>query len=290
MKGRLVSLLVSAAVVLDAASALACSFSPPEARTADATVDDGTLAPARPVVTGVTLLRGYGSECVDRGGFTCSDIGVVHLELAPAADDRTPPGGIGYRLVVVGGSLPEGFFGFPNEPFLASAEGLWGFWVDGANDAQEPVDFTLTLAAVDAAGNESVPSAPLRVHDPGRTAATDECVRRSARPPSDGGEPPRAAEPDAASGASEDAGADDPQEGGSDGAGEPPGIDEASEPAREPGSEQASCAVTTRRERGSWGSLTWLGLGGLFVLAWSRRRPAHSLPGRCVRAAPPRRP
>ncbi len=40
-------------------------------------------------------------------------------------------------------------------------------WIDGATDNQEPIDFTLAVTAVDLAGNESVPSSPIRVSHPG---------------------------------------------------------------------------------------------------------------------------
>ena len=43
-------------------------------------------------------------------------------------------------------------------------------WVDRATD-QEAIDFTVTVTAVDLAGNESVPSLPIRVRHPGAKPA-----------------------------------------------------------------------------------------------------------------------
>jgi len=82
-----------------------------------------------------------------------------------ATDDVSPPSGMGYRFTVVAGALPPGFT-LPERPSKIYVEDgeLWLGWDDGATDDQEDIDFTLSVVAIDGAGNESAPQT-VRVSD-----------------------------------------------------------------------------------------------------------------------------
>ena len=96
--------------------------------------------------------------CGGSGDPGCDAYGVVHIEINLASDDQTPSVKIGYRFTVASGTPPAGLV-FPENPVeLPPGETAFIFlWNDGATDRQEPVDFTLSIAAVDQAGNESTP-------------------------------------------------------------------------------------------------------------------------------------
>jgi hypothetical protein len=106
---------------------------------------------------------------------SCANIGLIQLAFTGAKDDRTPRARIGYRITHVAGTLPD-TLSLPRYAEVASPETgdasgemflftlLWG---DPATGDQAPLDFTITLTAVDLAGNESAPSAPIRIRHPG---------------------------------------------------------------------------------------------------------------------------
>lgn len=106
------------------------------------------------------------------GGSSCDDIGVIVIELVRVDDDRTPREKLGYRITHVEGTLLDAGMlrsgvvfrvaTVPGKPLQFTLP-----WIDGATDNQEPIDFTLAVTAVDLAGNESVPSSPIRVSHPG---------------------------------------------------------------------------------------------------------------------------
>ena len=110
-----------------------------------------------------------------RSGTSCDDTGLIHIDFTSARDDRTPRERIGYRITHVAGTLPYGL-SLPRyvhlaRPLVGDGSGevfrLAMAWTDPATGNQEAIDFTIALTAVDLAGNESVPSAPIRVRDPG---------------------------------------------------------------------------------------------------------------------------
>jgi hypothetical protein len=115
----------------------------------------------------VSVVRGSAPS-----GSSCDDIGVIVIELVRVGDDRTPREKLGYRITHVEGTLIDAGMlrsGFvfrvtpvPGKPLQFTLP-----WIDGATDTQEPIDFTLAVTAVDSAGNESVPSSPIRVSHPG---------------------------------------------------------------------------------------------------------------------------
>jgi len=113
------------------------------------------------------------------GGNSCEGIGTLAIGAA-ASDDLTPANGIGYQFVLVAGALPAGFT-LPQGPskVTISDDKIWFAWDDGATDDQEDIDFTLSVVAIDAAGNESAPQT-VRVSDhPGFGCAV--ARRRSTR-------------------------------------------------------------------------------------------------------------
>ena len=88
--------------------------------------------------------EGCGSSC---GEF--ADVEISNL----ATDDMTPPERIGYRFAVVAGTPPADFAP-PSRPQLARWNGKYLLGLSGTS---ESFDFTLSMVAIDAAGNESAP-------------------------------------------------------------------------------------------------------------------------------------
>jgi hypothetical protein len=115
------------------------------------------VAPTLDPLPPPTIGRGYAPSGCSGSGSTCDDIGTV-LITPSAMDDMTPPDGIGFRITLAGGTLPPGFTlptgAIKREPSYAY---LLLTWVDGATDDQDAIDFTLSIVAVDLAGNESAP-------------------------------------------------------------------------------------------------------------------------------------
>jgi uncharacterized protein (TIGR03382 family) len=119
-----------------------------------------------PVLTGLAVTdikRGRGPESTGCGssGSSCDDLGWIGINPA-VTDDHTPAEKLGFLVSVVGGKLPQGL-DVPAEPLRLPLPGqqIVLSWLDGASDDQEPFDFTLSVVALDLAGNES---APVEVH------------------------------------------------------------------------------------------------------------------------------
>jgi hypothetical protein len=152
-------------------TAESCSFALTQHETDAAEQKLDRQPPDRVEATVVRIMRGRapGPEST-----SCDDIGVIEIELRRFEDDRTPRQRLGYRLALVEGTLPDGM--------RLPAEALRAFvtagtpvriplpWLDGATDAQEPFEFSLTVTAIDLAGNGGAPSLPVRISHPGRKA------------------------------------------------------------------------------------------------------------------------
>lgn len=172
MLPRLASLPFLFGALLHALPALACELAPPTPLVVDAHEQQIDHTPPGKIPSvGVTIVRGRGP----RGGCdgsqqstSCDDLGTVTLHPTPPTDDRTAPGDLGYVVKVTAGNLPPGAT-LPSDTVLADpAAGLLALgWIDGANDDQESIDFTLTLTPVDRGGNAGPESDPIRVHDDG---------------------------------------------------------------------------------------------------------------------------
>jgi hypothetical protein len=108
-----------------------------------------TLAP----IGEVMIHRGHDPEsrgCIDSG--ICGEFLGSFSIAVQATDDIAPAERIGYRVSVASGTPPQGFH--MRDPIRANGS-LWVWWNDGATGDQEAFDFTLSLVAIDEAGNES---------------------------------------------------------------------------------------------------------------------------------------
>lgn len=142
--------------------ALACSLLGPQVHTLDEASDDVT-PPETPRLLELSVSRGGGGP--PGTWSSCSDIGAVGLALA-ADDDVSPAEAIGFRLTLAGGVLP---FELPADPVRPQGQGwLTLNWIDEATREQEPIDATLSIEAVDEAGNVSAEALTVQVVDPGR--------------------------------------------------------------------------------------------------------------------------
>ena len=148
-----------------AAPAVACSYlghEPHEIDPAEQGVD--TEPPGQAEVLELFVEREEKSLCP----------GFIYLLMTPAEDDRTNPESIGYFLAVVDGNRPGNltFAGHSsiNEPVLIIPDqdppGQAGLLMTLENDdVRSPVDFTVTVTAVDLAGNRGPASEPFRIFD-----------------------------------------------------------------------------------------------------------------------------
>ncbi|HTV18714.1 MAG TPA: hypothetical protein VMG12_08590 [Polyangiaceae bacterium] len=170
------ALFLGAAVSAAAEPAPTCLFAPLVPHRVDATLQQGDVsAPPTPVVVSVDAFRRNGMTCTHAScvANSCGSTGTVRIDLAPSADDATPPAELGYRLVLVRGALPESMQSSIGVP-LAAGHVLYlrpGF------DELPLLDVELAAVAIDAAGNESAPTEPFPVRFDGCTLAAvgDRC-------------------------------------------------------------------------------------------------------------------
>jgi len=137
------------------------------------------VAPTLPAIPAPRIVRGKAAEqsgCSSSAS-SCDDLGGVGFQVQ-ATDDLTPPERIGYLFTLVSGSLPAGLV-LPGAVEPRGGEVAFG-WVDGADDDQEPIDFTVRVVAIDLAGNQSV-AQMVRVTDEGSGCTV------ARRPAADGG-------------------------------------------------------------------------------------------------------
>ena len=159
-----------------AASAFPCSIivTPHSIDPAEQAVD--RTPPSHVVAELKNVRRGRGPVAGGNGTTavsSCDDLGSITVQLS-SSDDRTAADSIGYLPVHVEGDLPAGLL--ERAEAQRSHDGtltLW--WIDGATDAQEPLEFALAIVAVDRAGNRSEPSAPVWIRHPGSPADPDSC-------------------------------------------------------------------------------------------------------------------
>jgi len=169
------SLCALAATALAPADARACSFignSPYELDAAEQAVDT-TPPPAIVEADATVSRRGTGPSCEGLGSTSsssCDDIGMFSVRLTPGVDDRTADGDLGYRVVLVSGSLPKGMTLPAHTVKPPFGHELLLFWDDGATDDQEAFSATLGVIPVDRAGNEG-PMFEVRVSDGGSGCA-----------------------------------------------------------------------------------------------------------------------
>jgi hypothetical protein len=170
------TLLLGAALLGAAEPAPTCLFAPQLPHRVDAALRRNDVsAPATPVVVAVNAFRRNGMTCTRAScvANSCGSTGTVRIDLAPSADDVTPPEQLGYRLVLVRGELPESVQRSIDVP-LAAGRTLYlrpGF------EELPLLDVALAAVAIDAAGNESEPTEPFAIHFDGCTLAAvgDRC-------------------------------------------------------------------------------------------------------------------
>jgi len=166
----LLVVLILAACLMPGGRARACSFGGPSQYVVDASMQaTDHVAPTLPPVSVARLQRGEKTGgCTD--GSTCDGFGSLALSVAPS-DDVTPANAIGYRFSLAAGALPPGFSILLDQPsqVVVSDGEIWFNWTDGTED-HAPIDFTLRVAAIDRAGNESAPQMVRVTDNPGGCA------------------------------------------------------------------------------------------------------------------------
>jgi hypothetical protein len=138
----------------------ACDFPRPTAHLIDPAAQSvDHTPPTTPALTIEKIQRGQGprNDGCGSSASSCDDFGTITLS-NPATDDMTPVEKIGYRFTLVSGSFPVGF-AIPTDTIdMPIVDGhTWIHWIDGAEDEQDSIDFTLQIVAVDSAGNQSAP-------------------------------------------------------------------------------------------------------------------------------------
>lgn len=165
MPNRAIAALLLLAIGIAPRAASACSMLGPTEFAPTAPTGSDEVAPALDGPVDVLSHRG---EFIGLG--SCADLGFVELTFFPAeegqplavddaASDAEWPG-VGYRLTLLEGSLPEGLTLADAPVYAARSEDrarLGIHWIDGTFAVQDPLDVTLGIIAVDAAGNESEP-------------------------------------------------------------------------------------------------------------------------------------
>ncbi len=158
----------------------ACSIAPPTKH--EITTGSGDVTPpARVEGTTVSVTRGHGrgGGCGHSSGSSCDDIGSVGFYVTAPADDRSDADHMGYWIALVGGTLPAGVE-LPAYAVRPYSDGALAFaWEDGATNDQEAVDFTVTISAVDEAGNQGPASEPIHVTDAGGSSGCSATAARA---------------------------------------------------------------------------------------------------------------
>ncbi len=149
---RFLLALLMALVGSVSSQAIACTVMPaPSQFYTDAAFATSGTAPSVPIVSSARLRRANcepTSGCVD-----CSCMGSVTLQVQ-TEEGQPWPSDVGLRVRVVKGSLPTGI-AIPDHA-LTVGQGTVVF--SGGDNAKQPLDFTLSLVAVDLAGQESQPA------------------------------------------------------------------------------------------------------------------------------------
>ena len=113
------------------------------------------------------LERGCGAG---PGSGNCADVGGLHIMLAP--EDGADLDAYGALVRVQSGNAPLPID--PDRPILIEGSGIRFAFHDG--HGQPPIDFTITVQAVDRSGTPGVESQPMRIAHEGGNAICCECV------------------------------------------------------------------------------------------------------------------
>lgn len=159
---------IAVATFLFAAAAFPCSIvvEPHVIEPAEQRID--RTPPDRVVAEVKNIRRGRGPVAHGDGTMavsSCDDLGSLTIGVT-TSDDRTSKENLGYVAIRVDGEVPAGLLENVQAQRIGSGDlTLW--WVDGGTDVQEPLEFALSIVAVDLAGNRSAPSEPLWIRHPG---------------------------------------------------------------------------------------------------------------------------
>jgi hypothetical protein len=103
---------------------------------------------------------------------SCGDLGALELTFMAPRDDQTPTTQLGYRVVSLGGTMPESM-----RTVIAKVQPLWiegRLSIELGFDQVTQLNGDLALIAVDRAGNESAQSEPVHVEFSGCTRYYDQ--------------------------------------------------------------------------------------------------------------------
>jgi hypothetical protein len=183
MDRRAIFLVVAgvAGVASRPAPARACSFAAPPVHVVDPAMQaTDQTAPTLSPIPAPTIARGFAPGGCSGSASSCDDLGIIQIQ-TKAMDDMTPTEKIGFRITLAAGTLPAGFTLpadaldlDPGYPIVAL------IWIDGATNDQDAIDFTLSIVAIDLAGNESAPQTVV-VHDDGGSGGGGGCRLSSGR-------------------------------------------------------------------------------------------------------------
>lgn len=156
--------------------ARACSLTPhPEHMIDPAEQAVDTTPPGVPVLGAVRIRRQPSlPACNDSGA--CDGTGLITLTITAPTDDRTPGTSMGYLVEFADGAVPLVFP--PQEAVGADEQGEIAIYF---NDQDQRLDFTLSVRAMDLAGNLGAPAA-VEVRD----AGGDGCIDDGRPQPGDG--------------------------------------------------------------------------------------------------------
>jgi len=176
------------------APARACSIAAPTAHVVDPAMQaTDQMSPALSPIPGPVIGRGFAPGGCSGSSSSCDDIGVIQIQ-PKATDDMTPAEKIGFRVTLAAGTLPSGLTLPadaidlpPGYPFVGLT------WVDGATNDQDLLNFTLSIVAVDLAGNESAPQTVVVHDDGGGSGGSASCQLSAARSGGSGHTPASAA-------------------------------------------------------------------------------------------------
>jgi hypothetical protein len=176
------------------APARACSVAAPTAHVVDPAMEvTDQMAPTLSPISAPVIGRGFAPGGCSGSSSSCDDIGVIQIE-PKATDDMTPTEKIGFRVTLADGTLPAGLTLPADAIDLPAGYPFVGLtWVDGATNNQDPLDFTLSIVAVDLAGNESAAQTVVVHDDGGGSGGSASCQLSAARSGGSGHTPASAA-------------------------------------------------------------------------------------------------
>ena len=161
MTCTVISAVTIAALQLTASPAEACCFGPLRHVLEPGEQLEDSEPPGTVEVIKVKVKRGRAPVRT-----SLDDLGSIGLIISPPADDRTPVDKMGYRLKHLKGEMPAGLL--PDYDVRPSENEIYLCWVDGASNDQEPLDFLISVSAVDLGGNLGLPTS-VHVTHPGST-------------------------------------------------------------------------------------------------------------------------